>query len=59
MKEKKQCPQCQSKNVIPIKYGMPDERMINDSYTGKIKLGGCCILENANNRHCTDCKYEW
>ena len=55
----KQCPECKSKSVIPIKYGMPGTKMRDDASEGKIMLGGCCIEEDANDRYCKDCKHAW
>ena len=54
------CPECSSKgSVIPIRYGMPGPEMQQDYYEGKIKLGGCSMVENNPDYHCKDCKYEW
>ena len=53
------CPECSSKNVIPIEYGMPGLEMREEADRGEIVLGGCCIMEDANNRHCKDCSHEW
>ena len=39
----KKCPECSSKDVIPIMYGMPGPEMQKKYYEGKIKLGGCSI----------------
>tara|TARA_B100001094_G_C18115019_1_gene763459 strand:- start:343 stop:600 length:258 start_codon:yes stop_codon:yes gene_type:complete len=56
----KQCPECKSKSVIPIKYGMPGTKMQEDATMGKIKLGGCGIKEyDMNDRYCNDCEHEW
>ena len=54
-----QCPECKSKDVIPIKYGMPGIEMQQDEHEGRIKLGGCGITEDANDRHCKECMHEW
>ena len=59
-KSLKQCPKCSSKeNVIPIRYGMPGVEMQQDFHEGKIKLGGCGIVENAPKWYCNKCKYEF
>ena len=56
----KQCPACKSKNIIPIKYGMPGTKMQDDAAIGKIKLGGCGIKDyDMNDRYCNDCEHEW
>tara|TARA_X000000368_G_C22682128_1_gene558738 strand:- start:35 stop:298 length:264 start_codon:yes stop_codon:yes gene_type:complete len=54
----KTCPECKSKNIIPIVYGMPGTKMREDADIGKIKLGGCCIEENANDMYCNECNHE-
>ena len=49
----KQCPECNSKDVIPIMYGMPDPEMQKKYDQGKIKLGGCSIdIDNMPDRYC-------
>jgi len=58
-KKKPTCPQCQSKKVIPIIYGMPTEETFNEADAGKFVLGGCCINEESPEWHCTDCLCEF
>ena len=59
-KGKKQCPKCSNtKYVVPIRYGMPGPAMQQDFYEGKIKLGGCGIIENAPKWYCNKCEYEF
>jgi hypothetical protein len=58
-KNKRVCPQCQSKKVIPIIYGMPTEETFNEAESGKVILGGCCISEGSPEWHCTDCEYQF
>ena len=53
------CPKCSKDFVVPIRYGMPGPEMQQDYYEGKIKLGGCSMVENNPDYHCKDCKYEW
>ena len=54
----KKCSKCSSaESVVPIRYGMPGPKMQQDSYDGKIKLGGCCIEENAPKWYCNKCEY--
>ena len=54
------CSKCSSKeNVIPIKYGYPGLEMQQDSHEGKIKLGGCGIVENAPKWYCHKCEHEF
>jgi len=54
-KPKKVCPNCNSKNVIPIMYGLPSYEAFLDSQKGKFMLGGCIIDEDSPNWHCKDC----
>ena len=57
---KKKCPKCSSAvSVVPIRYGMPGVEMQQDSYGGKIKLGGCGIVENAPKWYCRKCEHEF
>ena len=59
-KSLKQCPKCSSKEiVIPIRYGMPGVEMQQDFHEGKIKLGGCGMVENAPEWYCNKCEYEF
>ena len=56
----KTCPKCSSKeNIVPIRYGMPGPEMQQDFYEGKIKLGGCSIVENAPEWYCNKCENEF
>jgi ribosomal protein L37AE/L43A len=58
-KRPKECPECGSGELIPIQYGMPGGEMMEESFKGKIKLGGCCIWPEAPNWHCKKCEHEW
>ena len=58
-KYNKICPECKSTNIIPIKYGMPGIEMREDADMGKIKLGGCGIVENAPEWYCNKCEHEF
>ena len=51
------CPSCESKNVVPIAYGLPGDEMREDAIKGKIHLGGCVIEEDASDFHCNDCEH--
>ncbi len=55
----KQCPECKSKNVIPIAYGMPGPDMIKKSDNGEIMLGGCSITTDDDDRYCKECNNKW
>ncbi len=58
-KVEKKCPKCNSKNIIPILYGLPVYEAFLKEQEGKLKLGGCVIDEESPNWHCKDCGYEW
>jgi len=53
------CPKCDSKNIIPIQYGLPSFKMQCEKYEGKIKLGGCVVHKNNPDFHCRDCKLDF
>ena len=53
------CPNCESKNVVPIAYGLPGDKMREDVFKGKIHLGGCIMEENNPDFHCNDCEHKW
>ena len=56
----KKCPKCSSsKSVIRIVYGMPGVDLRQEELEGKIMLGGCCIIDDAPDLHCKECKHEW
>ncbi|MAT39427.1 MAG: hypothetical protein CL946_07460 [Ectothiorhodospiraceae bacterium] len=58
-KKKHPCPRCGSTKTIPIKYGMPSPALALKASEGKLILGGCCILNDSPDTHCTECEYEW
>jgi hypothetical protein len=41
----KKCPKYGSKNSVKIVYGMPSFKLFQEAEAGKVKLGGCCIIE--------------
>ena len=45
-------------NLIPIVYGYPNDQMREDSWAGKIALGGCIVSSNNPNYLCNLC-YEY
>lgn len=58
----RKCPKCNSKNVIPIIYGMPSYEGFLKAERKEIFLGGCCIPIDNNGRviggeyYCKDCE---
>jgi len=55
----KKCPRCGSKDSAKIVYGMPSYELFQEAEAGKIKIGGCCITEDAPEFYCKICDYEW
>lgn len=55
----KQCPNCGSKNVIKIIYGMPTYELAQEAEQGKVKLGGYELIIGCPELVCTDCSHEW
>ena len=60
IKKSKKYPKCSNnEHVVPIRYGMPGPEMMLESDMGKIKLGGCGIVENAPEWYCNKCEHEF
>jgi hypothetical protein len=55
----KLCPNCQSPDILDIVYGYPSNDLIEDSYKGKVRLGGCCVDESNPNWQCELCNHRW
>ena len=53
------CPNCKSKNVVPIMYGYPGLGAVQDSDEGKVHLGGCIVDIDNPKWHCNDCEHDW
>ena len=53
------CPNCHSRDVVPILYGYPGPEVMEESQEGKVHLGGCAIEENQPQKHCNNCGHEW
>jgi len=57
-KEFVECPKCHSsKNVIPIVFGRPNQRLIDEAQQGKVLLKGCEPCEESH--YCKDCNKEF
>jgi hypothetical protein len=50
------CPECDNTNVVPILYGYPNAKGIEDVKAGKMVLGGCIVRGNDPKHYCKDCK---
>jgi hypothetical protein len=49
------CPQCGSKRVTPIMYGLPSIEGREAAQRGEIVLGGCVIFDDAPEWLCGAC----
>jgi len=58
-KTREVCPNCGSKDVIPIVYGYPPEELGREAKEGKVHLGGCGIYESNPQNYCKKCETEW
>ena len=54
----RRCPRCDSEYVLPIRYGYPGPKMVEDYHAGRILLGGCMIHPDYPHWRCLDCGYE-
>jgi len=52
------CPECGSKKVASIFYGLPmfNEELERRLSTGEIVLGGCCVCEDDPIWQCLECQ---
>jgi len=55
----RKCPKCGSCNSVKIVYGMSSFELFQEAEAGKVKLGGCCIIEGSPEYYCKDCNNEW
>ena len=53
------CPKCGSLDVVPILYGLPGPKGMEEGDRGKIFLGGCCVGESDPRKHCKACGTEF
>jgi hypothetical protein len=53
------CPRCGSADVVPIVYGLPSRKMIEDCHAGRIALGGCCVFPHYPDHLCDSCGHKW
>ena len=58
-KNKQKCPECRSKEVIPIIYGLPTYDTWIKAEKGKLLIGGCCFSDYSPKWHCKNCSYDW
>ncbi len=53
------CPQCGSKHVAPIMYGLPTYEGFEVSAKEEVILGGCEVYEGQPDYGCFDCNFQW
>lgn len=53
------CPNCGSKKTLKIIYGMPTHDTFLKAEEGKIKLGGCLVMDSNPEYYCSECNFEW
>ena len=55
------CPKCGSKNIGRYIYGLLlfSDELLKEVDSGKIILGGCCIMDDAPKYHCNACNEDF
>ncbi len=53
------CPRCDSRDVLPIVYGLPGPELTEESLAGKVALGGCVIWPESPDWLCQSCGHDW
>ena len=49
------CPDCRSRDVVPIVYGLPSAQLLHAARRGQVALGGCVISDTAPEWSCKVC----
>ena len=57
--KKLKCPKCNSKETVPIVYGLPPMELVEEANRGEIALGGCCVVPDQPEWQCKSCDYEF
>ena len=55
----RRCPSCNSEQVVPIVYGFPSPKLIEEADKGRVVLGGCVVDANNPKWKCKACKRKW
>ena len=50
------CPTCNKAKLVPIVYGLPIGKMVQEAELGIISIGGCCVTGNDPELECLSCK---
>lgn len=55
------CPECGSKRVAAILYGLPDfsDELERSLDAGEVVLGGCTITGDDPLWQCVECQHQW
>ena len=53
------CPKCGNPDVVPIVYGEPGLKLIDEERQGKLFLGGCVVGDHDPQKHCKACGIEF
>jgi hypothetical protein len=59
MQDTKRCPKRGSGNMLPIRYGYPSPELVEESYAGRVVLGGCILFPDSPDHRCGSCGHEW
>ncbi len=50
------CPACAKAKLVPIAYGFPMGKTVQDSELGILSIGGCVVTGNDPELECRGCK---
>lgn len=53
------CPLCGADEVVPIRYGRPDEGLREQARRGEVVLGGTESARERPSRACKGCGWRW
>ena len=59
MEDVKRCPRCHSDEVIPVAYGVPTPKLVEEAMAGRVALGGRVAWPEAPDWRCVVCDHEW
>jgi hypothetical protein len=45
--------------MLPLRYGYPSPEMVEESYAGRVVLGGCILFPDSPDDRCSSCGHEW
>ena len=55
------CPECKSRNVTFLLWGLPNcsDELEKEIDQRKVELRGCCVYPHSKQFRCNDCLFEW